>query len=213
MPMHHRGEHVGNFNLAEKDNGAAFTNDDEEILALFASQAAATIANARTYEAERRARTDLEALVETSPVGVVVFDVTSGAPLTFNREGRRIVETLRQPGRPVEDLLQIMTFRRADGSEVSLAESSFTSLLSNAETVRSEEVILSTPDGQSVAMLINATANVGEDGTTDSVVVTMQDLAPIEELKRTRTEFVEMVSHGIRFAQRTCVECRQGPDL
>ena len=67
---------------------------------LFASQAAVAIANARTHRSEQRARADLEALVETSPVGVVVLDARHGRPVSFNREARRIVESLRTPGRP-----------------------------------------------------------------------------------------------------------------
>ena len=53
-PMRHRGVHVGNFYLVEKEGGEAFTDEDEEILVLFASQAATAIANARTYRAEQR---------------------------------------------------------------------------------------------------------------------------------------------------------------
>ena len=36
----------------------------------------------------QRVRADLEALVETSPVGVVVFDAKSGRAVSFNRERR-----------------------------------------------------------------------------------------------------------------------------
>ena len=39
---------------------------------------------ARTYRAEQRARADLEALIETSPVGVVVFDVGTGRPVSLS---------------------------------------------------------------------------------------------------------------------------------
>ena len=105
-PMRHHGAEVGSFFLADKANGEAFTDEDEEVLALFASQAASAIANARAHRNEQRARTDLEALVETSPVGVVVFDAKSGCPVSFNREARRIVESLRMPGRPPEELLE-----------------------------------------------------------------------------------------------------------
>ena len=42
-PMRHRGVHVGNFYLVEKEGGEAFTDEDEEILVLFASQAATAI--------------------------------------------------------------------------------------------------------------------------------------------------------------------------
>ena len=55
MPMRHRGEDAGSFSLSDKADGEAFTAEDEEVLALFASQAAAAIANARAHESERRA--------------------------------------------------------------------------------------------------------------------------------------------------------------
>ena len=197
-PMRHRGVSVGNFFLAEKADGEEFTEEDEEVLMLFASQAATAIANARTHRAEQRARADLEALVETSPVGVVVFDAKSGRPVSFNREGRRIVESLRMPGHPAEQLLEVITFRRADGREVSLGELPLARHLVNAETVRAEEVVLSVPDGRSVRTLVNVTPIPSADGGVDSVVVTMQDLAPLDELERLRAEFLGMVSHELR---------------
>ena len=59
-------------------------------------------------------------------------------------------------------------------------------------------LVLSVPDGRSVSMLVNATPIRGEDGAVASVVVTMQDLAPLEELDRLRAEFLGMVSHELR---------------
>ena len=197
-PMRHRDAYVGNFFLAEKEDGQEFTNADEEILMLFASQAATAIANARTHRAERRARADLEALVETSPVGVVVFDGGTGEPVSFNREARRIVEGLNKPGRSLQELLEVVTCRRADGREVSLAEFPLAQQLSNAETVRAEEITLSVPDGRSVTTLVNATPIQAADGAVESVVVTLQDLAPLEEVERLRAEFLGIVSHELR---------------
>ena len=196
--MRHRGVHVGTFFLAEKEGGPEFTDEDEEVLVLFASQAATAIANARTHRDERRARADLEALIETSPVGVVVFDARTGNPVSFNREARRIVEGLRLPGRSPEELLEVITCRRADGREVALDQFPLAEQLSNAETVRAEEVVLSVPDGRRVKTLINATPIRSADGAVESVVVTMQDLAPLEELERLRADFLGMVSHELR---------------
>ena len=79
--MRYRGEHLGNFFLSDKADGEAFTGEDEEILVLFASQAATAVANARTYRDVERARADLAALIETSPVGVAVFDAATGQPV------------------------------------------------------------------------------------------------------------------------------------
>ena len=64
-PMRHRGAHVGNFSVCGKEDGPEFTSEDEEVLLMFASQAATVIANARTHREEQRARADLEALVDT----------------------------------------------------------------------------------------------------------------------------------------------------
>ncbi|MYN65777.1 MAG: response regulator [Acidobacteria bacterium] len=197
-PMRHRDVHVGHFFLGDKADGAPFTDEDEEVLTLFASQVASAIANARAHRDERRARAGLEALVETSPVGVAVFDAGTGRPVSFNREARRIVEGLRMPGHPPEQLLEVVVCRRADGREMSLAELPLARLLGDAETVRAEEVELSVPDGRSVRTLINATPIPAEDGTVASVVATLQDLAPLDEIERMRTEFLSLVSHELR---------------
>ena len=54
--MRHRGAHVGDFFVSDKEGRAEFTDDDEEVLKLFAAQAATVIANARTHQGEHRAR-------------------------------------------------------------------------------------------------------------------------------------------------------------
>lgn len=197
-PMRHLGEHVGLFFLGSKQDGTGFSDEDEEVLVLFAAQAAMAIANARTHRGEQQARADLAALVETSPVGVVVFDATSGRLVSLNREARRIVESLRTPGRPPEQLLEVTTVRRADGWEASLSELSLTQLLGTGETVRLEEIVFCVPDGRSVRTLINATPIRAEGGAIRSVVVTMQDLAPLDEIERLRIEFLGLVSHELR---------------
>ena len=196
--MRHRGVHVGNFFLAVKEAGDEFTSADEEVLVLFASQAATAIANARTHRDERRARADLETLVETSPVGVVVFDGRTGRLVLANREARRITEPLRTPDCPVDELPKDLIWRRVDGREVALAEGTLVQQLSAGETVRAEEFTFSVPGGGTVTTLINATPIRGADGAVESYVATMQDLAPFEEVERQRTEFLSLVSHELR---------------
>ncbi|MCY3841984.1 MAG: ATP-binding protein [Acidobacteria bacterium] len=197
-PMLHRDVDVGTFFLAERDGGHEFSSADEEVLVLLASQAATAIANARVHREERRARADLEALIETSPVAVVVFDGGTGAPTSLNREAQRIVEGLRVPGRSAEELLDLITCRRVDGRAVSLGEFPLAQQFTNGETVRAEEMTLSVPDGRSVTTLVNSTPIRSPDGAVESVVVTLQDLAPLEELERQRAEFLAMVSHELR---------------
>ncbi len=198
MPMRYGAQHVGNFFLTEKEGGEHFTEEDEEFLVLFASQAATAIVNARAYQAEQRARADLEALVETSPVGVAVFDAGTGRLNWFNREARRIVEVLLTPGSPPEALLDTVTLKRADGREIALDQFPLSEALIHAENVRAEEMVVSVPDGRSVTTLVNCTPIHSEEGEVMTVIVTMQDLAPVQEMERLRTEFISMVSHELR---------------
>ncbi len=196
--IHHQGSHLGNFYLADKEAGQEFTSEDEEVLALFASQAGAAIANARKHRDEQRARSKVEALVETSPVGVVVFDARSGRMVSSNGEARRIVGGLRMPGSSLEELLEVLRVRRADGREFALDEAPLTQALREADTVRAEEILMQAPDGRRVRALVNATAILAEGGEVESLVVTLQDLTPREELERLRAEFLAMVSHELQ---------------
>lgn len=198
IPIRHRDMNVGNLFLGEKEGGREFADADEEELTLFAAQAATAISNARAHREERGARANLEALIETSPVGVMVCDGPTGAPVSFNREAHRIVDALNTPGYSLEQLLKTVRCRCADGREVALAEFPLTQLLSATETVRAEEITLSVPDGRSVTTLVNSTPIQAEDGTVLSVVVTLQDLEPVQQLERMRAELLEIVSHELR---------------
>ena len=198
FPVLHRRERVGSIYLAEKEGGREFTREDAETLALFASQAAMAISNARQHREERRARADLETLIDTSPVGVVVFDATTGNPKSLNQEAQRMVDILRDPDQTPEQLLELISFKRADGREISLQEFPIAELLRIGKTVLAEEIVMEVPDGRSISVLINATPIRTDDGEVESVIVTLQDMAPLQEMERMRAEFLGMVSHELR---------------
>ena len=197
MPMRHRGEQVGIFFLSGKADAQTFTDEDEEVLGLFATQAAAAIVHARTLRDERRARADLETLIETSPVGVAVLHPRMGLR-SFNREALRIVEPLLEPGLAPKEALKTLTCRFADGTRLAMDEIPLARVLDGSQVMRAEEVELSAADGRSVRALFNVTPIRSPAGETASVVVTLQDLAPFEELERQRAAFLGMVSHELR---------------
>ena len=193
-----RDQRRGNIYLAEKENGSQFTREDEETLQVFATQAAMAITNARRYGEERRAKADMEALVNTSPVGVLVFEARTMEVVKSNKEARRIIVGTGKQDLPFEELCRMMVFRRMDGQEIPREELPLERSIRNGETVRAEEVVLHLPNGERVSTLINTTPISSEDGETVSVVVTVQDITPLEELERLRAEFLGMVSHELR---------------
>ena len=81
-PVIHLGQRVGHIFLAERESGGEFGPEEE-----------------------LRARADLETLIDTTPVGVVVFVARTGAPVSVNREMKRISDGLRGPDQPPEHLL------------------------------------------------------------------------------------------------------------
>ena len=193
-----RGNQVGNIYIGKKQLGDDFTLEDEETLEMFAAQVGAAITNARRYGEEQRAKADQAALVNTSPVGVLVVDAKTRELVQFNEEARRIAGGLRDQDRSFDQVLSLFTFRRIDGREIPPAEMPVERALRTGETVRAEEITIQRQDGQTVTTVVNATPIHSEEGDIVSVVSTVQDITPLEELERLRAEFLGMVSHELR---------------
>ena len=197
-PIRNRGNVLGTLSISKGGAGREFTREDEEVLVMFASQAAMVIANARKYRDEQRARTDLETLINTAPVGVMVFDGPTGTLTSLNPEAERLVVDLHGPDATAEELLEVMIVRRADGREYRLDELPLARAFRDGDTVRAEEIVVAIPDGPSMHVLVNATPIFATDGKLESVVTTVQDMRPVKELERLRAEFLGMVGHELR---------------
>ena len=197
-PIYYGDTRLGNFYLANREGEGEFTQEDEELMGVFAAQAAVSVANARAYRAEQQAKADLEALIETSPVGVLVFDAKTMRLMSLNQEARRIVRGVRPPGRSRAEMESIMRFRRPDGQEIPQEELPPDRAVRGGVTVRADEVIIVLPDGREVPTVQNATPVFSEAGEVVSVITTMQDMTPLEDLLRQRSEFLGMVSHELR---------------
>ena len=64
--------------------------------------------------------------------------------------------------------------------------------------MRAEEIVISIPDGRSVTTLVYATPIISEEDAIETVVITMQDLTPLEEIERQRAGFLGTLSHELR---------------
>ncbi|MYD72910.1 MAG: response regulator [Chloroflexi bacterium] len=196
-PIRHHAEPVGIILLGHDRAETAFSEEDAETLVMFASQAALVIVNARRHRDVQRARGDLETLVNTAPVGVVVLEAKTGALVSVNQEAKRLVDIL-SPGQSPAELLTMLTLHRADGRESSLPEFPLVDVLRAGKTIRGEEITLTTPGNRALTTLINATPIRLENGEVEKYVITVQDMTPVRELERLRAEFLAMVSHELR---------------
>ena len=197
-PLLFQGKRLGNIYLTEKEGGREFSREDEEVLTLFASQAAASITNSRVLDTARQTRVEMDALVNVAPVGVLVFDARTGVLLWVNAETRRMFGELAVPAPSLEQILEAVSLKRPDESEIPLNELPTIKALSTGESVFADEIVVTLPDGRKFTTLINARPVYGEDGNPESVVATIQDITPLEEMKRQRAEFLGNVSHELR---------------
>ncbi len=204
-PIRHLGEPVGTIYLTEKEGGREFTAEDEETLIMFASQAAVAIGNALRYQEERRAREAMEterrrlaALVESSPVGVMVVDAATRTFASVNQEAVRILGMSPEPGSTLVRYHEVAIYRRTDGKKYESRERPLARALDQGEVVRAEEILFDLPDGRRVTTLVNATPIYSEDGEIVSAVAVIQDMTPLEDMQRLRNDFLAMVSHELR---------------
>ncbi len=135
-PIRHLGEPVGNIYLTEKEDGRKFTLEDEETLVMFASQAAIAIGNALTHRDAEADRQRLEALVTTSPVGVLVLDAATRTIEFVNQEAERIIGIPVVPGSSMEKFQRVAIYRRTDGREYAMEERTLLRALMHGEVVR-----------------------------------------------------------------------------
>ena len=196
VPIRHRGQRTGAIYVTEKEGG--FTVEDEETLDMFASQAALVISNARRYRSERRARADLEGIVSTAPMSVLVFDAATGAVTSLNRDARRLLGDLDLRVKSAHELIGAGTYRRADGRVISQQGPSLERMLRSGETVRDEEITAEFPGGRSIVLMVNATPIRSAEGDVESVVVAAQDMTAQAQTERLRTEFLGMIGHELR---------------
>ncbi len=149
----------------------------------------------RAVEAERDR---LEALVKSSPVGVMVVDAATRTFASVNKEAERILGMSPEPGSSLVRYHELTIYRRTDGKLYESHERPLSRALDRGDIVRAEEILLNRADGRTVTVLVNATPIYSDDGQIVSAVAVIQDMTPLEEMERMRNEFLATVSHELR---------------
>ena len=146
-------------------------------------------------EAIEQERQRLQALVDASPVGIVLADA-DGRLLLVNREAERIFGY--SPIEADSGWYDRAVRRRPDGSVYARAELPLERALRQGETVRAEEVWFELSDGRIVPTLTNATPVYAASGEIAGAIAIIQDITPLEEVEKVRSEFLGMVTHELK---------------
>lgn len=197
-PLSDQGRQFGRICVvASREDGGEFTAEDEQLLLMFASHAAAAISNARAHLDQVRTTEDLQVLTNISLVGGLVFDARTGALISITDAAPIILSDISTPGQTMEQVLRHLHFMRADGRVFPLDQDSLLALLSSGETIHDEELLISTPDGRTLGVTVNAQPTFSEDGSVETVVVAVRTSGPSGIRSRARAEIAASVSRDV----------------
>jgi PAS domain S-box-containing protein len=196
-PILRGDEAFGILNLTEKQGGAPFTQEDEQLLILLTSQAAIAIHNARLHHESEIQRLRLETLVETAPIGIFVVDAQREV-LIANKEVERILGLVHEPNMRLDAYERAATYLRPDLTSYDTEDLPLQRALNRGETVRAEEMIFDLVEGRNITTLVDAAPFLSPDGRIAGAVAIVQDISPLEEVEKLRREFLEMVTHELK---------------
>ena len=172
-----------------------------------------TAASLNRSSAERRAahgretvqRRYLEAVIDQLPDGVLLSNADGIVELQ-NRALLRLVSSppTDKPQREIE-----LDIRQISGEVLPIEELPLVRALSEKEAHPGEEYLVGLPEGKLLPVLISAAPIKQPDGQRLGAVMVLQDISPLKDLEKLRTEWSAMVAHDLRQPVATidlCVE-------
>lgn len=196
VPIRYCDRIVGQLYLTNKRGGDEFTDEDQALVEMLAARAGIALETASRYEAERRERAWLEAVVEQMPDAAVVFDA-SGAVSLLNRAA----EALRCPDDGRRDPFgncADLDLRAPSGDPLPPDRFPHVRALSRGERVIGEDALVRRPDGVLLPVLASAVALRGPDGELLGAIASYRDMSAQRELERLRAEWSAVIAHDLR---------------
>jgi PAS domain S-box-containing protein len=175
-PLIARGQSIGVLTI-DKHQPDFYTEEDAAAASAFAAHIATALQNASLFEALQLQRNRLSAILTDTTDAVIVLD-DKGLIWLLNPAAERYlkVERARVMGQPV-NVLNLPDFTAAFDAVRKTGQPSTTEVAG--------------PDGNALNASIAPVHQVGW-------VVVMQDITPLKELDRLRTEWVAAVSHDLK---------------
>jgi DNA-binding response OmpR family regulator/signal transduction histidine kinase len=198
--------------VAFRNPDHTMTDDQDRLLRKMADQLAIAVQNAQLFAqveelAEERLNlldvaelenTRLEALIETSPIGILVAEAPDGRVSLINREAQRILGLVGNPPNYLEPYSQVKAYYYPDGSAYTTGELPMQRALFEGESVRAEEILIERADGQSILTLISSSPVYSPSEEITGAIACIQDISALQEVEKLRNEFLGMVSHEFK---------------
>ncbi|MDQ5854659.1 MAG: ATP-binding protein [Chloroflexota bacterium] len=172
----------------------AFTVDDRRLLQAFANQAAIAVQNARLYQTAVRESERLQAIIEESADGVMIFD-ERWRITNFNRAMERLTGWPRDEaiGRPCAEVLAMHT---AQGLNVCLTDCPLQRLPYAPHPVA--EGWIETRDGRKRYVESRYSPTRGPRGEFLGAIANVRDITAQKQEEEQQLTFISVISHELK---------------
>lgn len=196
VPLRARGRLVGVITYTMKVPHR-FTSAQLETVTAIGRIFAVGLDNANAYARERELRAEVQALVASSPEGILLLEAPTGRVLLSNEATETILGHHVVPEAHIADFVQVYGLRQPNGAPYSPADLPPARAL-HGQTVLGVQMLVRQPSGREVPVLVNAAPVRDETGVVVAAVVLFQDISRLKELERQRQEMTSLIAHDLR---------------
>jgi PAS domain S-box-containing protein len=173
----------------------AFSEDEHQILAGFADQAAIAVRNARLYQEVLTEKQRLKAIIDHSADGIMILD-PEGKIEVFNQAMSRItgIKPEKAIGKYCWDVLRL---KDPQGKDLCQKECPFLKSSSTEQPLYIEGEI-EREDGRRITVGITYARLTGADGQILSVIASVRDITHLKEAEELKTTLISAISHELK---------------
>ncbi len=174
--------------------GAAFSNNDRQVLGAFADQAAIAVQNARLYQQVSAERERLNAIIENSGDGVMIVNpyriIQTWNKALANLTG---ISTEEAIGRPCYEVLNLQT-----SQGVSVCHTACPLVHSPEDGRLYAEGVHHRADGLKITLADNYSSQFNEQGELTQVIANVRDMTRLREADELKQTLLSVISHELK---------------
>lgn len=194
LPLVAEGELLGVIYVF-RTTGLAFSENERQILAGFADQAAIAVRNARLYQEVLTEKQRLRAIIEYSADGIMILD-PNGRVEVFNQAMSRMtgIKPEKALGKPCYEVLRLKDSR---GNDICRRECPFLKAESPEQPSYLEGEI-HRENGKRITVSITYAHLTDEEGNLVNIIASVRDITRIKEAEELKSTLISAISHELK---------------
>ena len=193
LPLEIGGDAIG-YIFIFRTHGAAFSNNDRQVLSAFANQAAIAVQNARLYQQVSAERERLNAIIENSGDGVMIINPYRIIQ-TWNRALANMtgIPVEGAVGRPCYEVLNLHT-----SQGISVCHTACPLMNPPSDGRLYAEGTHRRADGLTITLADNYSPQVNEEGEITQIIANVRDVTRLREAEELKQTLLSVISHELK---------------